>query len=238
MESQYTIRRFTVGIYFMLPYTCSNILSVVSGNNESLFPTIHHATSLHCLAVLRWSLQVVFTLYWYKIWFLLHNSQLLVCGRSKWSWPVLCFSSSFECQHLWNDVSDKWICLAGVFTTTRKQQKLVLAICISFIGYEPLDRAYSRFMWAYGFVVVVGHTRCEHLALDIKTGVGILCQESYVVHDAHQQIQIHHVCLNVVPVVRLDSGKVFELRCGFRTQRFHKRSHPSNTWSHTVPRQA
>lgn len=54
---------------------------------------------------------------------------------------------------------------------------------------------------------------------------------------AHQQVQVGHMCLDVVSVVCFDFGEVLELRSGFRSQRLHEGSHPAETGVHAVPRQ-
>lgn len=64
------------------------------------------------------------------------------------------------------------------------------------------------------------------------------CKGCRCVGFAHQQVQIRHVCLDVVPVVRFNFGEVLKLRFGFGSQRVHEGSHPPDTRGDALPRQA
>lgn len=55
---------------------------------------------------------------------------------------------------------------------------------------------------------------------------------------AHQQVQISHVCLDVVFVVGFDFGETFELGFGLRLQRVHEGGHPPVAGGDALPRQA
>lgn len=55
--------------------------------------------------------------------------------------------------------------------------------------------------------------------------------------DAHQEVQVGDVRLDVVSVFGLHPGKSLELRFGLRTQRVHEGVHPPHALGHAFPRQ-